>query len=648
MALSMSPRPLLFRSWIGRVSTATLVVAIFVIALSASVLGLVVWKGYDSRKIALAQNETEIRNLAHSLAEHATHTFQGADVVLDDIVSFLKWRPNPGDAFNERLRALVDNLPQLTDVAITDAAGNIKYASVTPVPQLNNADRSYFRYHLDHDDNQLLITGPIQSRTSGHSIFAVSRRLETEHGRFAGVVVATIAGDYFRDFYKSIDLGIGGSISLLHSDGRLLIQWPSLQSGRDMSNSVLFQKALPHSPDGFYLTVSPFDGLSKYLAYRQITRYPLVVTVARTEEAVLAGWREAVRSDAAVATAMLACVVLLAAGLAAQLRTRQEVQNLLRERDAHYRLIDANMGDVIVLSDEVGILRFVSMSVETVLGLKPDQLVGRYWTVLVHPDDVPLVEAVGAQLPDTPAGLCVEFRMRCPEGRLVWLEANFAYTRNEDGPTDCIVSTLRDVTRRKAIEREVEDLNTRLAELARTDGLTGLPNRRSLDGFVGRVITSAPTLSVLMIDVDDFKGFNDHFGHQGGDDALRQLGHLFAGLVAGVHGFAARYGGEEFTIVLPGTDAAAARDFAETLQAAVRALAIRNPASARGCVTVSVGIACGAAPCDSTVLLRDADIALYEAKRRGRDCCVTAAAAFVEDAAPLQPDHHSADADATS
>ena len=90
MALSMSPRPLLFRSWIGRVSTATLVVAIFVIALSASVLGLVVWKGYDSRKIALAQNETEIRNLAHSLAEHATHTFQGADVVLDDIVSFLK------------------------------------------------------------------------------------------------------------------------------------------------------------------------------------------------------------------------------------------------------------------------------------------------------------------------------------------------------------------------------------------------------------------------------------------------------------------------------------------------------------------------------------------------------------------------------
>ncbi|OPF95235.1 GGDEF domain-containing protein [Rhodopseudomonas palustris] len=644
----MPPRPLLLRRWIGRVSTATLVVAMFVVALGACVLGLVVWKGYDSHKIALAQSETEMRNLSHSLAEHATHTFQGADVVLDDIVSFMKWRPHPSPVFNERLRALADNLPQLSDVAILDADGQLTYASVKPVPALDNSDRSYFRYHRANDDHTLLITGPIQSRTSGVWVFVVSRRLETTDGKFFGVVVATIESEYFSTFYKTFDLGPGGSISLLHSDGRLLIQWPSLQTGRDMANMVLFQKALPRSPDGYYLTVSPFDGLTKYLAYRRVSRYPLVVTVARTEDSVLSGWREAVRSDAVVATAMLACVVLLAAGLAAQLRTRQEVQNLLRERDAHYRLIDTNMGDVIVLTDEVGILRFVSMSVETVLGLKADRLVGRLWTVLVHPDDVPFVEAVGAGLPDSPAGLCVEFRMRCPEGRLVWLEANFAYTRNEDGPTDCVVSTLRDITRRKAMEKEVEALNARLAELARTDGLTGLPNRRSLDGFVARVITSSPTLSVLMIDVDDFKGFNDHFGHQGGDDALRQLGHLFGGLVASVHGFAARYGGEEFTIVLPGADAVAAVDFAESLQAAVRTLAIRNPASARGYLTVSIGIACGTAPCDSTVLLRDADIALYEAKRRGRDCCVTAATAFVDDAAPLQPEQPSASADATS
>ncbi|MGX7741305.1 diguanylate cyclase domain-containing protein [Rhodopseudomonas parapalustris] len=639
----MFPRLALFRSWISRVPTATLVVVMFVVALTACVLGLVVWKGYDSRKIALAQNETETRNLAQSLAEHATHTFQGADVVLDDIVTFLKWRPDPGEAFNQRLRALVDNLPQLSDVAIVDAAGDVTHASTTPVPRINNADRDYFRYHRDHPDQKLLITGPFPSRTSGETIFAVSRRLEDPDRRFTGVVVATIARDYFSQFYRTIDLGPGGSIGLLHSDGRLLIQWPSLQSGRDMSDSMLFRSALRQSPSGFYLTVSPFDGLTKYLAYRQTNRYPLVVTVARTEDSVLAGWHEAVRSDTTVATAMLACVVLLAAGLAAQLRRRQEVQNLLRERDAHYRLIDANMGDVIVLTDPRGIMRFVSMSAEAVLGLKPEQLVGRSWTEMVHVDDVPALQAVAARLRKSPTGLCAEFRMQRAEGDLVWLEANFAYTRSDDGPGNCVVGTLRDVTQRKLMEQEVKALNARLAELARTDGLTGLPNRRSLDGFIGRAISSATTLAVLMIDVDDFKGFNDHFGHQGGDDALRQLGNLFSNLVTGLHGFAARYGGEEFTIVLPDADAAAAMNFAESLRAAVRALAVRNPASAHGCLTVSIGFACGIAPFDSALLLRDADIALYEAKRRGRDCCIAAApAAFVADAGPLQPEQEPA------
>ncbi|MFT4276917.1 MAG: diguanylate cyclase [Rhodopseudomonas sp.] len=634
----MFPRLALLRSWIGRVSTATLVVTLFVTALGACVLGLMVWKGYDSRRIALAQNETETRNLAQSLAEHATHTFQGADVALEGIVSSLKWRPDPGESFNRRLRALVDNLPQLSDVAIVDAAGDVTHASVMPVPQINNADRSYFGYHRDHPDQKLLITGPLQSRTSGVSVFAVSRRLDTKDGRFAGVVVATIASNYFGDFYKTIDLGPGGSIALLHNDGRLLIQWPSLQSGRDMSDSALFRTALRQSSDGFYLTVSPFDGLAKYLAYRESSRYPLVVTVARTKDSVLAGWREAVRSDTTVATAMLACVVLLAAGLAAQLRRRQEVQNLLRERDAHYRLIDANMGDVIVLTDMRGIMRFVSMSVEAVLGLKPEQLIGRSWTEMVHVDDVPALQAVAARLRKSQTGLCAEFRMRRAEGDLVWLEANFAYTCSDDGPGNCVVGTLRDVTQRKLMEQEVKALNARLAELARTDGLTGLPNRRSLDGFIGRAIGSAASLAVLMIDVDDFKGFNDHFGHQGGDDALRQLGNLFSNLVTGMHGFAARYGGEEFTIVLPDADADAAKNFAESLRGAVRALAVRNPASAQGCLTVSIGFACGTAPFDSALLLRDADIALYEAKRRGRDRCIGAApAAFVADAGPLQP-----------
>jgi len=623
----------------GRLSTPALIVTMFVLAMSACVLALVVWKGYDARRNALAQSETEMRNLAHSLAEHATHSIEAADVVMDDIVAFLRFQPVPDKAlFDARLREVADKLNQIKDLAVFDVTGAVKYASLTPLPAVNNADRDYFIYHRDHADRMLRITGPIVSRVSGQPVIAVTRRLETSEGRFAGIVVATIESDYFNQFYKTFALGAGGGITLSGIDGHVVIRWPPAIKGRDLSKSQLFQTLLPSSPVGYNLATSPFDGLPKYYAYERLSHYPLVVTVARTEDSVLSGWHEAVRSDAVVATAMLACVVLLAAGLAVQLRNRERFEMLLRERDARHRLIDANIGDVVVVLDGDGVVTFVSMSVETVLGFRPEEILGRVYLDMVYPDDVPALRTMGKRLLQSPSGLRAEFRMERADGTTVWLEANFRFTRHEGRPDRNIVCTLRDVTRRKEVEDEVEALNSRLAEMARTDGLTGLPNRRSLDGFLGRQFEAHQTLSVLMIDVDDFKGFNDHLGHHAGDDALRQLGRLLAQTAAGVDGFAARYGGEEFTIVLPGTPMAAALAFAAELRVGVRALGIVNPSAERGRLTVSIGIAGkGHDIRDPEMLLRIADKALYEAKRRGRDCNV-AAPAFVDDAASLVPD----------
>ncbi|ABD06620.1 diguanylate cyclase with PAS/PAC sensor [Rhodopseudomonas palustris HaA2] len=609
----------------------------FVLAMSACVLALVVWKGYDARRNALAQSETEMRNLAHSLAEHASHTIQSADVVMDDLVAFIRFQPFPDRArFDARLREVSEKLPQIKELATLDAKGDVDHASVTPPPAINNADRDYFVYHRDHADPKLRITGPIVSRASGQPVIAVTRRLETADGGFAGIVVATIESDYFTEFYKTFDLGAGSGITLSGGDGHILVRWPT--AAGDLSKSRLFERMLPRSPVGYNLAISPFDGLQKYYAYEQLSRYPLVVTVARTEVSVLADWREAVRSDAVVATAALACIVLLAAGLAVQLRNRERFERLLRERDARHRLIDANIGDVVVVLDGRGVVTFVSMSIETVLGFRPEEVLGRVYFDMMHPDDVAGLQAMGKRLPDVPNGLRAEFRMERADGTMVWLEANFRFTRQDGRPGRSIVCTLRDVTRRKEMEDEVEALNSRLAEMARTDALTGLPNRRALDDFIAGEFEASHDLSVLMIDVDDFKGFNDRLGHHAGDDALRQLGRLLAGTAAGAGGFAARYGGEEFTIVLPGTGKAVAIAFAEELQAAIRALGIVNPSAARGRLTVSIGIADKIASiCDPATLLRCADIALYEAKRRGRDCSV-AAPAFVGDAGSLVPD----------
>jgi diguanylate cyclase (GGDEF)-like protein len=162
-----------------------------------------------------------------------------------------------------------------------------------------------------------------------------------------------------------------------------------------------------------------------------------------------------------------------------------------------------------------------------------------------------------------------------------------------------------------------------LAELASTDGLTGLANRRHLDYVMkqewSRGIRSGKSLSLLMIDVDHFKAFNDRHGHHGGDVALRNVAHTLAASIRRPGDLAARYGGEEFLVVLPETDLQGARVIAEKIRAAIEAL---PPfAGDRQSVTVSIGIACQrpASGLKPSQLFDDADKALYQAKRNGRN-----------------------------
>jgi diguanylate cyclase (GGDEF)-like protein len=173
--------------------------------------------------------------------------------------------------------------------------------------------------------------------------------------------------------------------------------------------------------------------------------------------------------------------------------------------------------------------------------------------------------------------------------------------------------------------------------MATTDSLTGLANRRTLAVFLRREFESARQLSVLLLDVGHFKGFNDSLGHQAGDDCLKTIAAVLAEATAGTPGLSARYGGEEFALVLPGVDEHEALTIADTVRLKVRALDITNPACDRGFVTVSIGIATKSpATRSETALLGEADQALYAAKRQGRNCCVCGSSLL--DGATLVPE----------
>ena len=173
---------------------------------------------------------------------------------------------------------------------------------------------------------------------------------------------------------------------------------------------------------------------------------------------------------------------------------------------------------------------------------------------------------------------------------------------------------------------ELEEANRKLADLSTTDGLTSLANRRRFDEVFDsewqRARRQGLPLAIAMIDVDEFKAYNDHFGHQAGDDVLRRIGAILRAHIQRSSDLTARYGGEEFIIVLPGMNLKEATALVETIRQAVQADGMKHTEqSPAGVVTVSIGVAtCIPQPgYDAEGLLREADAAMYEAKRRGRN-----------------------------
>lgn len=601
--------------------TPTAVVITFALVMTASVLGLMVWKAHDAKTAELARGGADIHNLAHSLAEHASHTIQAVDIAMGGMVDLLKYRDPLPDRFNLHLAETARSLPQLRGIGVIDAAGNWRYASFAEMPRYNVSDRSYFTYHRDTPGTALRISAPLQSRLDDRSSIVLSKRITKEDGSFGGLVAAAIDSDYFHRFYRTFQIGPDGGISLLRNDGIVLVRWPISERSADLSKTDLISSHLKLSSVGYYKIISPYDGILKYFGYEETPRYPLVVTVAMSEHWLLAEWWKALRTDAIVAGVLLCMILLLATLLSLQLRFRNKTERALREREAHYRLLANNIADIILMIDARSVLRYVSQSVEPVLGISPTDLLGKSCFDMVHPEDRETVRAATARLDGIEIVSTVVFRTYRADGTLAWVESKFKLASETSDPARTeFLCVVRDVTERKRMEDELTQLNRRLTQLAATDGLTGLTNRRTFDGFLRREYEAREQISVLLLDIDNFKGYNDTYGHQAGDRCLQAVAKVIGDASSNTSGLSARYGGEEFAVVLPDTSEDAALKVAEFIRLTVRALGVPNSASSRRYITVSVGVASRTrATLDEAALVGEADTALYEAKRLGRN-----------------------------
>lgn len=290
-----------------------------------------------------------------------------------------------------------------------------------------------------------------------------------------------------------------------------------------------------------------------------------------------------------------------------------------------FRTLAENSADVICCVGLDHVMQYASPSCTRMLGWAQQELVGTSPDFLVHAEDLPrLFASAQHTMTSDEAVPPLTVRVHRKDGGLAWVEmkATPVLDPNTGAPVQ-VVLVIRDVTVRTQREQQLETL-------ALTDGLTGLLNRRAFDDLLEKTwhatVRAGTQVSLLLLDIDHFKSFNDQYGHVAGDDCLRAVAAAVSASLSRDVDRAARYGGEELAVVLPGTDAEAAMRLAEGIRHAVFALQLPHAKlpGQPGFVSVSIGVATALARHGGSMrmpesLLLTADTALYKAKREGRN-----------------------------
>ncbi|HYS65283.1 MAG TPA: sensor domain-containing diguanylate cyclase [Paraburkholderia sp.] len=273
---------------------------------------------------------------------------------------------------------------------------------------------------------------------------------------------------------------------------------------------------------------------------------------------------------------------------------------------------------------------YIGPQIEALLGWTPSSWkTVQDWAARMHPDDRDkVVEFCVAQ---SKAGTDHEadYRALTSKGEYVWLRDVVHVVRDARGEVESLVGFMFDISERKKTEEKLAALQRELEALSFQDGLTGVGNRRQFDAVLRREWSAAQRhgapLSLIMVDVDFFKSYNDYYGHVQGDACLKRIaGVLSAAVRPG--DFVGRFGGEEFVLVLPNTGAEAARQVAERCRNRISAENIVHERSPfRQTVTASFGVgtvipAEPGDPGDPVAFVNLVDSQLYLAKDNGRDC----------------------------
>jgi diguanylate cyclase (GGDEF)-like protein/PAS domain S-box-containing protein len=274
---------------------------------------------------------------------------------------------------------------------------------------------------------------------------------------------------------------------------------------------------------------------------------------------------------------------------------------------------------------------YIGPQIQALLGWSPESWVSvQDWVDRMHPDDRERVVSYCVSQSQAGTDHEADYRAMTSDGDYVWIRDVVHVVRGEDGQVRSLVGFMFDIRDRKRSEEQLAQLQARLEEMSYQDGLTGVANRRMFDSVLERewneARRSGQPLSLVMLDIDYFKQYNDHYGHLQGDECLRQVARALLSASTRTRDFLGRFGGEEFVMILPDTDASSAMCVAERCRSLILDQGIAHAGSGVGStLTISLGVATQVPHEGGSAreLIERVDRRLYEAKQQGRNRIVS-------------------------
>jgi diguanylate cyclase (GGDEF)-like protein/PAS domain S-box-containing protein len=602
----------------------------YVLAICTAIVAFEGWREWAAHGAALEEARRDVQNLARGIRQHAEDTFEIAGQAVDMVAYELNVAGTSPAGIDEAegfMRKLMEGSPRLAELTVYDASGRWLASSAPDAPRV--PDRSGDGIFIQHRDNpslEAVIGRPVADETARSILTSVSRRLDDASGRFAGIVVATIDSRYFASVHARVDVGPDGAIMLYDRDGSTITGEP-FTSPIATPGVAMFGPRTGPADHGNYEFIPASDGIPRIAGYDRSSRFPLTAVAAVSTSEALADWWQGALLRGLVTLGFTIAAAVQGLWLADQIHRRQRSEAVLAQKEGEFRLLAESASDLVERFTTDGTRTYISPALERLTGYRPEELIGKNAFDIIHEDDRPEVEAAAERMRRGQSEQeTVSFRRIHRDGREIWLETSLRIAAEASGQFS-VVGVTRDITERKELERQLEGMALR-------DGLTDLANRRAFDAALAREVArsrrSGAPLSLLMIDADRFKRYNDDNGHLAGDSCLRAIAAVVAGAARRPSDLAARFGGEELALLLPDTDLAAARAIGIDVCRHVEALGIPHGRNLPwNVVTVSIGVATidprdEDVVHDGTWLISTADLALYDAKAHGRNQSIAA------------------------